>query len=302
MSSVLKAAFKSIKSEGYVVPALNTYLLSLNSKDSDRALNVNAPSSIGKCPRSIYYSRVQPADGISTIEPRTRRIFDNGHHVHIRLQDYLKAQGILLVDEVPVFNQSHNIQGHTDGVLKLSDKEFGILEIKSINSHGYSQLKEPKPEHVKQGLIYVYCLEERRKFLRKKYPTLQSFKSSLLARKKFYKSLYPHFRDGHRYTREEKLAFQVSLHTQIDSILYSSLEPITKAIFLYENKDTQDLKEFVIDSMAPGNKLLTTEIITTCDYINECVNCGKPPERGPEHTSASCYDCRFCDYKIECWG
>ena len=54
----LKDLYKSNKREGYIVPALDAFLVSRVDRDQDRAFNVNAPSSAGRCLRSRYYSRV----------------------------------------------------------------------------------------------------------------------------------------------------------------------------------------------------------------------------------------------------
>ena len=47
----------------------------------------------------------------------------------------------------------------------IGDDEVAILEIKSINDNQFSQLRDAKEEHKRQGLIYLYCAEERRKYL-----------------------------------------------------------------------------------------------------------------------------------------
>jgi hypothetical protein len=95
-------------------------------------------------------------DVIKAIEPRVLRIFDNGHGVHRRLQRYLKDIGILLQDEVRVENKEYEIIGHTDGILKINGHK-GILEIKSMNVSGFYSLFEPKPEHLVQMNVYMYC-------------------------------------------------------------------------------------------------------------------------------------------------
>lgn len=141
-----------------MVKPLELYLLSLSATDSDRAINVNAPSAIGTCLRSRYYTRTNAESDPYSVDARTRRIFDNGSGVHERLQTYLKDVGILLMDEVPVLNETHNIQGHTDGILKLSDKELGVLEIKSINSKGFNELKSENLNTIDRDLFMCIVL------------------------------------------------------------------------------------------------------------------------------------------------
>lgn len=296
----LKNIFKSMKSQGYVVKPLEKYLLSIPNGDSDRAFNVNAPSSIGKCLRARYYSRVSTEKDDFSIEPRTRRIFDNGTKTHERLQGYLLKAKILLMDEVPVINDFYNIQGHTDGILDLGGGELGILEIKSINDNGFTKLKDCKPEHRQQGLSYAYCIEERRKTLHNRYKTAKAFKNTLESRKEEYANYYTHLKGGSKHSAKEKLQFQLSLHEKMDEILFKTEKPITKVIFLYEDKNDQSLKEFCVDTTDESTEDIIQGILNDCLTVNKCVLKKEPPERSGKNKSDSV--CRFCDYKIACWN
>lgn len=296
----LNSIFNAMKKEGYIIKDLDLYLLSLNGEDNDRAIDVNAPSQIGNCVRARYYARTGAPSDSTAVDARTRRIFDNGTGVHERLQRYLLAQGILLMDEVPVVNPQYNIQGHTDGVLKLSADERGILEIKSINSNGFTNLKAPKEHHVMQGLTYIYCLEQRRLTLHEKYKTREAFDKSLVKRRASYAKNYQHLKGGSKHSRQDKINFQVSLHVKMDSILYDTNKPITKAVFLYENKDTQDLKEFTISSTDPVYAGILQSVLEECEYVNNCVNDHVVPPRCGKSKSDS--TCRWCSFKTECWN
>lgn len=296
----LKAVFSALKKEGYIIKDLDLFLLSLSATDEDRAINVNAPSQIGNCLRARYYARTGAERDVASVDARTRRIFDNGTKTHERLQEYLKEQGMLLMDEVPVHNAEYNIQGHTDGILKLSPAEYGILEIKSINSNGFSNLRSAKDSHKKQGLIYIYCLEMRRKELHSLYATRRDFDKSLSKRMKEYAKLYQHLKDGRKFSRDQKIDFQCHLHAEMDSLLYDLNTPITKAIFLYENKDTQDLKEFTISTNEAEAKVILKEILSECADLNDCVESGTIPPR--ECANKSDPNCRWCSFKTECWN
>ena len=296
----LKSVFNAMKREGYVIKDLDLYLLPLNGEDNDRAIDVNAPSQIGGCLRSRYYSRTQASRDTNAVDARTRRIFDNGTKTHERLQQYLEEQGMLLMDEVPVYNATYNIQGHTDGILALGAVEKGVLEIKSINSNGFSNLKTVKEEHRKQGLTYVYCLEQRRLELHEIYSSLSDFVKDKKNRYKKYASLYQHLKDGRRHTREEKIKFQCDLHDKMDSILMETRVPITKAIFLYENKDSQELKEFCVSTREAASQEVLKEILNECSYINDCIKNGIVPPRCSNSKTSS--PCRFCPFTIECFN
>lgn len=313
----LKSVFQALKHEGYVIKPLDMYLLSLNSKDNDRATNVNSPSQASVCNRANYYARMgYQNDG--SIEPRTRRIFDNGTKTHERLQEYLLDEGILISDEVPCINPQYNIQGHTDGFLNLGTittetilvpkgccraklpvkkyTEIGILEIKSINSNGFSQLKDAKPEHKQQAMIYLYCAETRRNLLKEKYVDIPSFLASEPERAEEFRKRYEHLQDGHKFTKEEKIDFQVKLCLQADWVLFNTTRPITKVVFLYENKDNQELKEYVVKR----DDDILVEVLAKYKRLNLACEKQKIPER--EGTSKSCSTCRWCNYRIECFG
>lgn len=288
---------ENMKKKG-IIARLDNYLLTLQKEDNDRAFNVNAPSQIAVCKRARYYART--GEGTKTsYSARTQRIFDNGTYFHERTQKYMLDSGILLLDEVPVLSIEYNIQGHTDGILDLGD-EYAILELKSINDNQYSGLRSgEKPEHTLQGLVYVYCIESHRKFLREKYKNKLLFKLSRSKRAKEYEQYYQHLKGGSKHTKEEKIAFQVGLHLRLDDLVFTCEKPITKVIFLYENKNTQDLKEFVVDSTTPENQEKIAEILEGCSYVNNCVETGTVPPR--EATRKSDSICRFCNYKDECW-
>ena len=194
--------FNSLKKEGYITAPLDRYLFEQANKPNDRAVDVNAPSQAGKCLRGNYYMRKQIE--CESIDPRTQRIFDNGTYTHERLQKYLMDMFLLICDEVPLINDEYNIQGHTDGFLDLGD-EVAILEIKSINDNQFNQLKDAKDEHKCQGLIYLYCAEERRLFLRRTYKNREEFEKSKETRERYFRFHYQHMKDGSKYTREEKI-------------------------------------------------------------------------------------------------
>lgn len=292
----LSNMFQAMKKEGLVTAPLDRYLFEQANKPNDRAVNVNAPSQAGKCNRANYYMRMQ-YEGDGGIDPRTQRIFDNGTYTHERLQSYLIDMELLHIDEVPLINDTYNIQGHTDGFLNFGD-EVAILEIKSINDNQFSQLKDAKEEHKKQGLVYLYCAEERRLFLHDSYKTEKEFNNSYEERCKFFEAHYQHMRSGHKFTREQKINNEVMLNILSDNILFHTDKPITKVVFLYENKNNQELKEFVVERNITTEPILT-EVLKDYAFLNECCETKTIPPR--EGTSKSCNMCRWCGYKNECY-
>lgn len=293
----LNNLFQSVKQEGYIIKPLDFFLEKQANADNDRAVDVNAPSQAGQCMRHNYYMRKQ-YDSDGDIGARTQRIFDNGTYTHERIQNYLLEMNLLICDEVPLLNEEYNIQGHTDGFLDLPEDEVAILEIKSINDNQFNQLKDAKEEHKKQGLIYLYCAEERRQQLRNKYKTLEEFYASQEERAEYYSSKYQHMKGGRKFTREQKIQHEVDLNLICDDILFRTEKPITKVIFLYENKNTQDMKEYCVERSTVTEHILIG-VLNEYQALNEY--CGEdelPPREG---TSKSCQTCRWCDFKLECW-
>lgn len=293
----MKELFSTMKKQGYVTAPLDKYLFTLANEGSDRAVDVNAPSQAGKCIRANYYMRKQVScDG--GIDPRLQRIFDNGTAVHERLQKYLTNMEMLLLDEVPLINDDYKIQGHTDGFLDIGNGEVAILEIKSINDNQFQQLKTAKEEHKKQGLVYLFCAESRRNFLKSEYKDTNSFNSSYDDRYRYFESHYQHLQGGKKYTRQAKIENEVTLNLLSDNILFYTDKPITKVIFLYENKNNQELKEFVIELNRQTRPILDS-VLEDYKTLNACCEKGVPPEREGKSKSDSC--CKWCSYKNECW-
>ena len=294
----LKSLFSTFKLDGIVVKQLDQYLLSLNAKDEDRATDVNSPSQVGACIRARYYARIGVTSDGNSIDARTRRIFDNGTGMHERIQDYLKKQGMLLMDEIPVFNTAYNILGSSDGIID-NDRELVILELKSINSNGFSRLKTVREDHEMQGLVYVYCVEEQRKVIQELVKT-DKYKSSKAKRRRLYASMYQHLQDGAKYTREEKIAFRIDMHLKLDELLSRVVVPITKAVFVYENKDTQEMKEFIVSAEEAKSKEIISEFLADYEYLNQCVENRVVPDR--ICSSKSDPNGRWCSYKVECFN
>lgn len=290
------------KDNGIVAGKLDRFLMSSEEekrKKSDRAQNVNAPSVLGGCARSSYYSRLQYEKDDTNTQARSVRIFNNGDGVHSRLQGYLKKMGMLLMDEVPVLNKSLNIQGHTDGLLKLDDlgEVLAVLEIKSIKQENYEKLKTAEEKHIKQGIAYLICLESRRKFLRRNYKSEKAFRDSLKTRAQYFESKYQHLKGGSKYTRAEKISYQVNLNLLADEILFNCKKPINLITFIYENKNTQEIKEYVINFKE--NLDVVKEVEDFCKYLNDCVANRVVPPREAKNKKE--FVCRYCDYKNLCW-
>jgi hypothetical protein len=136
-----------------VIKTIDNYLRS-RPRD-DRPKRCFHPSSLHKSATELYWHYLEGDNNIG-FKPRILRIFDNGHSVHHRLQTYLKEAGMLIQAEVPVRNDEYEIRGHTDGIIEVSGQR-GLLEIKSMNSSNFYTAYEPKPEHLIQVNVYMFC-------------------------------------------------------------------------------------------------------------------------------------------------
>lgn len=86
--------------------------------------------------------------------PTAPCIFDNGTGAHERLQDYLTKANVLKIPECPIFCPDLKMTGHADGILQFNRFTFSILEIKTINSDGFRNLKKQSQIMLaKQALI-----------------------------------------------------------------------------------------------------------------------------------------------------
>jgi hypothetical protein len=138
-----------------IIKAIDEYLQ--NRPKDERATRCFHPSVLHR-PAEYLFKAYFDGDCDQGFPSRVLRIFDNGNGVHRRLQRYLERIGILKQAEVRVENSEYEIKGHTDGIIEVGGKE-GVLEIKSINSSGFFSLHEPKPEHLIQLNVYMFCLD-----------------------------------------------------------------------------------------------------------------------------------------------
>ena len=290
---LLKNMFNTLK-QTELAKQLDQFLLISFKEDADRRRDINSPSSALGCVRASYYHKTGHTKKPPTA--RLRRIFDNGHGVHRRLQKYLRRMGVLILDEVPVYNVKYNILGSTDGILafKAIRKEIKVLEIKSINSRGFQELKEPKREHKAQATVYLFCIEKHRKWLRDNYKNAVEMEKDSFKRIVFYNSLYQHLKDDDfegGKTKEQKIERKMQEHLALDKVLIGVSKPVTSMIILYENKDNQEIKDY--------------EVVVDDDLLKETLNrfvksniytkLGKCPPRECKNRSTG------CDYSDICW-
>lgn len=121
--------------------------------------NYFRPSMLAGCDRANVFHYTQAPHHPPRMNGRMQRILDNGEAVHKVVQGYLADhREWFFAPETRVFVQVAGmlVRGSCDGVLiRRSDGyRFGI-EIKTINSSGFSGLRGPLEKHVFQASIYA---------------------------------------------------------------------------------------------------------------------------------------------------
>ncbi len=137
----------------------------VSTRDTSRAVEADGfhPSSLGikhgVCARRNGYL-LRGVAKQDRFDPRTLRVFANGHAVHSRLQDMLEAMDIGMETEVRIDYNDPPIKGHCDGVIIWNDRRI-VIEIKSCSHEVFVnrlKWKKPKDEHFAQVNIYAYVL------------------------------------------------------------------------------------------------------------------------------------------------
>lgn len=189
-------------------------------KDRDRSYFYITEA--GKCQRAIWYNFKKFPK--KEMDARLMRVFENGDYTHMRIMSSLFSIGAVKAIEVAL--EEDIVHGRCDGIVVINNEPY-VLELKSINSYGFKKLEAPKPEHIKQLMLYLH----------------------------FFK--------------------------------------IQKGIFIYENKDNQDLKEFHISYDKEMAEKLIENFRITKHLIDENI-------LPPVPANIDEWECRFCDFFDEC--
>ena len=136
----------------WLLKAIDTHL---NKKQNPPRPGVFFPSSVSNpCNRFVFMAYNGLLE-VSTINGNLARIFDNGSSLEDRVDKYFSKMGILLGREISLKNDLPPISGRMDFL--ISHEKYGTvpIELKSINTRGFDNLKEAKPEHKLQLHTYM---------------------------------------------------------------------------------------------------------------------------------------------------
>jgi hypothetical protein len=107
------------------------------------------------CERYLYLA-YNGLLGDQVIGAKLVRIFDTGSSLEVRMKKYFERTGLFIAEEQPVRLNSPPISGRYDFMLKHEEHGRILLELKSINDRGFTELIEaPKHEHLIQLQIYL---------------------------------------------------------------------------------------------------------------------------------------------------
>lgn len=109
-------------------------------------------SDLGNEPRLLYLASlgfIQWADS-----PQSLRRMENGTGAHERWERWVEEAGILIAKEQNVECKNPPCRGRYDFKVLLDGLPW-VAEFKSIDLRGYSELKEPKFDHIVQQAIYM---------------------------------------------------------------------------------------------------------------------------------------------------
>ncbi len=180
----------------------------------------------GKCQRATFFKFKNAPR--KAIEARILRLFDHGDYIHMLIMKaLLSVRDIQVVTSEVSTPPKEFISGRADAIIS-DGKQLYVLDIKSMNSMIFRNLKSPKEDNIDQIQLYLH-----------------SFK-------------------------------------------------IKKGILLYVNKDTQELKEFLVDYDTARAKRLLGELAELKIKIDSNVI----PARLSDWPKN--WQCRYCSYKAIC--
>ena len=120
---------------------------------------VHASDAGNKCSRVIGARLLGFKLPEEKIDPRLSRIFENGHHMHLRYQNYfLSLPNPYEVTISPILRRWPVI-GEADIILYHPHMGWIIIELKSINTNGFQRLTEPQLNHAGQVNMYMGLFE-----------------------------------------------------------------------------------------------------------------------------------------------
>lgn len=100
---------------------------------------------------SLFYERNEE----DNTPPSLKRIFREGDYVHKKWQDLFKIAGVAVAIEDRGYSPLFDLYMTPDAIIQLFHKKY-VVEIKSVNTYGFKQLKAEHPSGTKQLQLYMH--------------------------------------------------------------------------------------------------------------------------------------------------
>jgi hypothetical protein len=142
-----------------VTAAVDNYVLKLEEpREPDGMWH---PSGLFGCPRATMY-QYRGVEQSNPPDERARRVFRVGHILHEFVQTAIADDTEILAfyAEVKILDEERRIKGHVDGLAKLANGTWIVLEFKTINSMAFRFNDLPKEDHKGQASVYLMVLRD----------------------------------------------------------------------------------------------------------------------------------------------
>lgn len=240
---------------------VKTYLADVHAKRQDLRESKEDiryfPSSVGQCLRKTTYQMLH-----YHAEPKkgdNLSVLENGTAFHNRMENTFKDMGILIAPELSLKDKELCISGRSDAIV------WNFIDDPVENEDSIEnriQLYTPQEELVYVGPKSRVLIIELKSIKDKKFHKLSKKKP----------------------LKEHEMQLQ----------LYFYLTGIDKGIILYENKNSQETKEYIVEK---DDKIIESVL----KEIKYCVDLAKKHELAPRTLMPTDVQCRYCDYRDICW-
>jgi len=258
--------------------------------DDDREYDIFHPSAWGGCLRKVAYQYYNEQESFvikrsSNLDLRFERIYDNGHSVHARWQKYLDCSNVLRGAWKCTNPKCGAIYGDTDRI-GIFNPLRTVPDWACSNCGNNKELRYEEPR-VKSDQIYNFdghC------------DAIVDLSGTPFARHNNQDIIVVDFKSiKDEYFSE--IAESKAKHEHVVQVnIYMWILELHAGVVLYENKNTQAVKEVFI----PRDEQLIEKVKEQAIWMQNVLKKGKLPNR-PDGTSPSRIPCRFCEFIQYCW-
>lgn len=176
-TTALASALRPMTDEHRLIPYIERFLVThpyagvyevddsqYVSKSKDRRhMHYHPSGDCLKCDRLLYFERDESVELLpDTPDAHLQCIFKVGNSLHAMIQAWFEAWNELagfptcVGNEVRIDDPRLNIGGYIDSVIRFPGAIHDtVVELKTINSYGFSRLSGPKPAHKMQMGCYM---------------------------------------------------------------------------------------------------------------------------------------------------